>query len=365
MKNPCFALFLSAIFLLPAPVPAGERQAARLARRDGVAVVIPPPVGEGGHFRRVDERDGVHFLGRVDGTPAKAKAVVSDGAVSYLEFAQLKTRLLGFEDNATLRRRPPGREEDVRNISETAIFLCTLSESRPERRTSDGGRKRVPAVCSSRLYLYSGIVTLAIEAEGADKNNLIRATLEWTKAVLETNTQGIDEKPVITLLDPTTMRRPFALPLPEGLERLFDVKTRPDLPIFAFYRLDEADPAAAARAATFSLISTDPVPLDMFARMSSHQDDIFLKFAEGRVVRRDDESVLYAYASDDRRWNGFTQIRIVRGLMVKFDMIYPYHDRRQARRTEDALLEWADEAQRENQPGHGGRRTAPSRQGIQ
>jgi hypothetical protein len=40
------------------------------------------------------------------------------------------------------------------------------------------------------------------------------------------------------------MRQPFTLPLPEGLERIFDVKTRPDLPIFAFYRLDEADPAA-------------------------------------------------------------------------------------------------------------------------
>ena len=361
MKNPCFAFFLSAIFLLPAPVPAGERQAARLARRDGVAVVIPPPAGEGGHFRRVDERDGVHFLGRVDGTPAKAKAVVSDGAVSYLEFAQLKTRLLGFEDNATLRLTPPDREEEVRIINETAIFLCTLSESRPERRTRDGGRKRIPAVCSVRLYLYSGIVTLAIEAEGADKNNLIRATLEWTKAVLKANTQGIDEKPISTLLDPATMRRPFALPLPEGLERFFDVTTRSDLPIFAFYRLDEAAPAVV-RAATFSLLSTDPVSLDIFARMSSHQDDIFLKFPESRVVRRDNESVLYAYASDDRRWNLFTLIRIVQGFMVKFDMTYPYHDRRQARRTEGALLKWADEVRRENQPGHGGRRPAPSRQ---
>ncbi|MDR1533877.1 MAG: hypothetical protein LBU64_02070 [Planctomycetota bacterium] len=354
MKNLCFALCFSVTLLLAARVPAGERRVSRLTRRDGVAVTVPPPNGD---FRRIDERNGAGFLGRVGGVPARAEAVVSEGAVPYPEFSRLKTRLLGFEDNAGPRRGPPGQRDEVRKISETAIFLCTLSEPRRERRHSGGGR-RAPVVCSSRLYLYSSIVTLSLEADGADENDLIRAALEWTKAVLEANTLGIDEKPIISLQDPAAGRQPFILPLPEGLERLFDIGTRPDLPIFAFYRLDEPDPALAVDAAIFSLISPDPVPPGMFKSISDRQDGIFLKYPESRVVRRDGESVLYAYASEDRRWEGFTLVRTVRGLLVKFDMTCPYHDRRRARLTEEAILKWADEVRRENRPGPGGGRPA-------
>lgn len=142
----------------------------------------------------------------------------------------------------------------------------------------------------------------------------------------------------------------FTLPLPDSLMRIFAVNPDNGLPVIAAYRLEEEEPAQATVAATFSLVSTDTVRPGTFAWMSRNSEEIFLKRPEGRLIRRDDESALYSFASPDRLWEGITLFCAVRGLLVTFTMTYPYGDRARARQTRAALLEWAGETQRRNPP---------------
>lgn len=338
------------LFLAVTSLPAGERFVS-LVRSDRVALNIPVPEGDR-RFRLIDNNNGIlRFHGRLNNEAVEAEVKTSDQAVSYLEFARLKNDLLGFTKDAKRRRDYPGRREETRSLGETDVSLALLTKMREGREHDgrrDSGRRRTILIGSSHVYLHAGILSLSVTSESTDEAAMVRTVLEWTRDVLDSNPGGVAAKQEIAILDPANMRESFVLPLPDGLTRTFDISVDNSLPIIAMYRLDEENPELATTASIFSIISTKAVAPGTFEKMLRVSKDVFLNRPEGKLVRRDGESALFSYASPDRRWEGLTLFCVVRGIMVTFDMMYPYGDSSRAWHAKTALVLWSEETHQRN-----------------